>query len=255
VVNSPVVNSPVVDSPAARVDEGRTPRPHPTGPRRKVLAVAGAAVTTAVIVMVLLLLAGRSGDGSRTALDSPSGAVTTTGGQVPAVTSVSALTAPGTPTATSTAPTTASTPAAATPTSSPPKPSPSSHTAKPPAPAPKATGSPPSKVYDANGVLMTAPRITVGADGIAVLTATIEVNHPVTFEHLQIAVRDSEGSASDPHGEVFDVAFTDNVTVTGSRTISGSRHYIGGPFKASVAYRLSGGSWINGPRALFTAPA
>ena len=104
-------------------------------------------------------------------------------------------------------------------------------------------------------MLLVAPRITVGADGIAVLTATIEVNRPVTFEHLQIAVRDSEGNASDPNGEAFDVAFTNNVTVTVSRTISGSRHYIGGPFKASVAYRLSGGSWINGPRASFTAPS
>jgi serine/threonine protein kinase len=227
--------------------------PARSGPRRKLLAVAGAAVTTVLVVAAILLLAGRSGGGSRTALDTPS----TGGGQVQGATSAAPLTAPATTTTTTPAPTTpapTSTPTATRTTSSAPKTTPAAKASTTP-PAPKTSTSAPAKVYDGNGVLLVAPRITVGADGIAVLTATIEVNRPVTFEHLQIAVRDSEGNASDPNGEAFDVAFTNNVTVTVSRTISGSRHYIGGPFKASVAYRLSGGSWINGPRASFTAPS
>ena len=291
VVSNPVVSNPV-SIPAACADSSRIPRPssgpgddearpdavafgavtststgsrlvdaddkpHRSGPPRKLLAVLGAAVTTVLIVAVMLLLAGRSGGGSRTALDAPSTAVTTGVGQVPGATSVAApLTTPATPAIPTTTIPTTSTPAAATTTNSPPKTKAGTPAPKPPTPAPASkTTSTPSKVYDSNGVLLVAPRITVGADGIAVLTATIEVNRPVTFEHLQIAVRDSDGNASDPQGEVFDVAFTNNVTVTVSRAISGSRHYIGGPFKASVAYRLTGGSWINGPRASFTAPA
>jgi hypothetical protein len=123
---------------------------------------------------------------------------------------------------------------------------------RPPATTPRSTA---AKPYDHNGVLLGTPRASVDSNGIATLTATVQVNRSIVFAHLQIAVRASNGDLVDPHGNPFDVAFNGGVTVSSSRTISGSRHYVGGPFTAFLAYSIDGSTWVNGPATTFTAPS
>jgi hypothetical protein len=108
--------------------------------------------------------------------------------------------------------------------------------------------------FDRNGVWLGVPTVSVDRAGNAVLTVKVEVNHPITFADLQIAVRSADGADIDGAGEPLDVAFHYGITVTSVITFSGGRHYDGGRFTAFAAYSFDETNWVNGPRGAFTAP-
>lgn len=97
-------------------------------------------------------------------------------------------------------------------------------------------------VYNADGVALSAPTVTVNGTTVT-YSATVQTRKATTFKHLLI------------HVPGHDTGFNDGRTVRGNYTVTGSKQMPAGTYQAVVAYQIGTSAWVHGPATTFTVAA